>query len=607
MLSGIADAQEKNLLRAYQDSLSAVEDKLDDLSKLYSQKQMVLKQVTLLLQIEDLARIEESTRPLLEVLGDDGLELRKVVDKTQKVLAELAILKGKIDGAQDRLVKLDQAKAKSKDLEASLVKQILRDQRALDSTRTAFMIEVRLAINGIKRWAEEEARNLGKQQDRLERSKVELKQKLEMESLFVDISQNILTNPPRSPVDLIKGYAQLIEAQERDPSHSYDALFAAARRLAEQFFTGVLATRFRDARVLVPAGECILSSGKSFRTSGLVVSSVPLSQIDVSMSEIANGNRSKNLLPVLKTTVDRPAEEIPEATLKDLMTRYESRPISGEEREYIELSGFESLSEKAKYGVMTSLYGFSPNPRHVYICWDQDLRDPTLETSIRERSKSIDSQRRNLMHDAWRTGQVWNPRRLVVDINPMALGYFISFTPSWTTSRISVLGAGLARVSVLLGYRYGISGTEATGERYGFVGLQVSHMRTFDRVRKTSGKSKAATAGDFETEVTRLDIKGEDVALVLTLGRAIYVGFGVGNLTSEISAMIIAPNGFSYPAADYRESNYYFCPVGILARVGTGFAFNVGGTILWKGLFDRPSFTAGLGFNIDLPLVRFRS
>jgi hypothetical protein len=601
------DAQEKSLLRAYEDSLSVVEAKLATLSKTYAHKQTVLRQVTQLLQINDLSRVEDEARALLGNLGDDSLALKRTFETMSRTMERLTILKGRIDGAQERVLALEQSKTRSKDLEASLVRQILKDQRELDSTKTGALLRLRTELGETKGRIERDILDLGSDQDRLEHLRVGLRQRIDTESHFIDMSQNILGAPPGSPSDLLSAYVQLAEAQERDPAHSYDSLYAAMKRYADRFLKGVLLSRLRDTKTIVPLGRCILSSGKIFWTTGLVVSPTPLCQVDVAVYGIANGNRSKSFLQSLKGVTDLPAEEISEETETGLLNRYGGRPLTVEEREYIEAGSFESVFEKKKYGIMMSLYGLNPEPRYVYVCWDEDLRDPAVQEKMKVQARSLEKKRDEIMEDAWQTGQVWNPRRLVIDISPMAMGYYITLSPGWSISDLSVLGAGVVRWSLLIGYRYAIEGTEATGEGYGIIGLQVSYLRSINGAWQTFGKSKYGLTSEFDTKTTKLDLKGLDFALVLTLGRSFYIGGGIGQLTSQINATLSSKTTPSFQQSQYRESSYYLFPVGILARVGTNFAFNIGGLVWWKGLFSKPSFSAGLGFNVDFPMVRFGS
>jgi hypothetical protein len=599
------NAQDKSLLRVYEDSLSAAETKLVTLSKIYAQKQTALRQVTQLLQIDDLGRIEEEAHALLKNLGDDSLALVRIFETAPKVTERLAILKGKIDGAQERLLRLEQLKTRSKDLEASLVRQILKDQRELDSTKTGLLLRVRKGLSEIKRGIERDILDLGRDQDRLERLRVSLRQKIEMETHFIDMSQNILVSPPSTPSDLLSTYVLLAEAQERDTAHSYDSLFAATRRLADRFLRGVMLSRLRGSKSVIPPGRSILSTGKTFWTSGLVVSSIPFSQLDIAVHGIASGNRSKSFVQSLKSVVDLPAEEVSEEAQDGLMRRYGGRPLTGEEREYIEAGSFESVSEKRKYEVVTSLYGVNLDPRYVYVCWDEDLRDPSVQEALRANTKSVNKTRDEIIQGAVETGRVWNPKRLLIEFSPMALGYYITLTPGWSPSGLSVLGAGVVRGSFLVGFRYAINGTEATGERYGIIGVQVSYLQSFKGDYQTYGTSKITPTSEFDTKVTKLELKGLDVAIVLTLGRAFYVGGGIGQLTSEVSATLSSKTTSSFEMSQRRETTYYVFPVGILGRVGTNFAINIGGLVWWRGLFSKPSYSAGLGFNVDFPMVRF--
>jgi hypothetical protein len=599
------DAQDKSLLRAYEDSLSVAEAKLITLSKIYSQRQTALRRVTQLLQIDDLSRIEEEAHALLRNLGDDSLALVRIFETTPKVIERLAILKGKIDGAQERLLRLEQSKSRSKDLEASLVRQILRDQRELDSMKTGSLLRVRTGLSEIKHGIERDILDLGGDQDRLERLRGSLRQKIEVETHFIDMSQNILVSPPATPSDLLSAYVLIAEAQERDAAHSYDSLLAATCRLADRFLRGVMLSRLRGSKSVIPPGRCILSTGMTFWTSGLVVSSLPFSQLDIAVYGIASGNRSKSFVQSLKSVVDLPAEEISEEAQDGLMKCYGGRPLTGEEREYIEAGSFKSVSEKRKYEVVTSLYGLNLDPRYVYVCWDEDLRDPSVQETMKARAKSLNKTRDEIIDGAVETGRVWNPRRLLIDISPMAMGYYVTLSPGWSISDLSVLGAGVVRGSFLIGYRYAIDGTEVTGERYGIIGLQVSYLRSINGAWQTFGKSKGLTVEELDTKTTKLDLKGLDVAIVLTLGRSFYIGGGIGQLTSEINATLSSKTTHPFQQSQYRESSYYLFPVGILARVGTNFAINIGGLVWWKGLFSKPSFTAGLGFNVDFPMVRF--
>jgi hypothetical protein len=605
VLLDVVNAQDKSLLRAYEDSLSVAEAKLVTLSKIYAQKQTTLRQVTQLMQIDDLSRIGDEAPALLKNLGDDSLALVRTLETALKVAEQLTVLKGKIDGAQQRLLRLEQSKSRSKGLETSMVRQIMRDQREFDSTRSASLLQTRTGLSETKRRIEGDILDLGRDQDRLERLRVTLRQKIDAEVHFIDMSRNILTGPPATPSDLLNTYVELVDAQERDTAHSYDSLFAATRRFADRFLKGVLLSRLRDAKASVPPGRCILSNGKTFWTNGLVLSSLPLSQLDIAVYGIADGNRSKSFVQSLKGVVDLPAEEVSEEAENGLMRCYGGRPPTEDEKEYIEAGSFESISERKTYGVLTSLYGVNVDPRFVYICWDEDLRDRSVQERMKAQAKSIKEKRDQIKLDAWRTGQVWNPRRLVVDMSPMAMGYYITLTPGWSSSDISVFGAGVARGSLLIAYRYAIEGTEADGERFGFIGVQVSYMGTVDEVRQTRGKSKYGPSGEFNTEVTKLDLKGFDVALVLTLGRSLYVGGGIGQLTSDISAKLSTQSTSSFQVSQHRESTYFVFPVGILGRLGTNFALNIGGLVWWKGLFSKPSFSAGLGFNVDFPMVRF--
>jgi len=359
-----------------------------------------------------------------------------------------------------------------------------------------------------------------------------------------------------------------------------------------------LLDRHRDARLLVPPGRCTLQEGAQFETPGLTISKAPITDIDVKVREIAVGNRSQVFGNSLGSVGDRGETNLPLEASSKIAAEFGGRLLADDEREYIDAGGFESVSECSRYGVEGNFYGFSPDEEYAYVAWDAAAGDKPLCDALESEGERIQERRDQVRENAWRTGRVWNPRRILIEAGLIGGGYSVQYSPGSPSTIVTLEGGVVGRGSLLIGYRYSINGSEMDGEGYGFVGIQGSMMKSFDLDVPEFNRESIDFSGS-QVKVRQKMIEGWDLALVFTLGHALYIGAGMGH-----GKLTARPAQAGVSIEEVKELNYYVFPAGILIRLGTNSALNFGGVALWHESFKRVAFFAGVGLTLDIPFIR---
>jgi len=595
VLPSVLFAQQEGALRRYEDSLSLVGKNLTSLQSDYTVSQALVKRVSAVRQEVDPARMVELLRRLADSLGVYSPSVTSLLTSSRAILLQIETLNQKIKTAKEKLITLDPAKASAKRQIVRLDKQIVKDLETCDKLGGGFLLATRDSLDGVKRRLEDRIRDTKRRQGDLEQLREHLKKKIEMEKLYLGTVREISAVSAAAPSGLFGVYANLVEASRRDPIHSYDSLFTVARRAADSLINGEFLSRHRAARTVIPRGRCVLLSGKEFVTTGIVLSTLPLSTTEITAQQVSAGNRSLAFAQSLRNLTDKPVDTASTDIVNALLGRFHGRGLTLDEMEYIEASSFEDFDERDRYGVVSSFYEFSPEPRYIYICWDGELTDTVVTASMTRTLGKIRELREQVKLDAWRVGRVWNPKRFLVSAGVIGGWYSVKYSSETKPLEYTLQGPAFWRGSLLAGVRYSIEGNEDTGEGYGYLGIQGSLLRSFS-VGDESWRQDEVSGGMTGEKVSSSRIEGQDVALVLTLGRALYIGAGIGK--GKISTTTtVAP-------ADEREFTYYVFPAGILFRLGTNSTINVGGVAWWADIFKSVPFYVGLGFTIDMPVIR---
>jgi hypothetical protein len=150
--------------------------------------------------------------------------------------------------------------------------------------------------------------------------------------------------------------------------------------------------------------------------------------------------------------------------LEALSPMLDARPLSDREREYLLAGRFVSVNERNRYGVNASLYDFDPDPNYAYVCWTPDRgSETTAELSLIV--QKTEQTKAEVMLSAWKKGDVWNPKRFLLQFNASAAGAYLTVNPSYATESYTVKGIAIAGGGILAGYRYAIDGNEIDAER----------------------------------------------------------------------------------------------------------------------------------------------
>jgi hypothetical protein len=593
----IGSAQNGSALQSYQDSLVAEENHLVANTKEIQVAQEVQNRLASLKTIVDPFALVASCAQVDSQAGGN-LGLAAFIAGSQQTLGKITDLRVNIDEMELKLVEQDTSTARGRKQSAVLEKKLRKSQGAVDSLSLSLLVPVRNWIDqkSVERDAEIVRRKAESAQTELRIT--DLKWKIEMEVLHERTLRGLLSPPPSTIPDLLKAYADILDAASRDKLHNYDTIMTAAGRMADGFLRNTLAKQHRDERVLIPKGETKLASGETHTSRGLIISKTPILQPDVLTYYVAVGERGVSFARTLRAAIDRPAEHVPLDTLAQVAVRFGGRLLSSDDREFVEASGFSSLEERHTYGVLSNFYDLPLNDRYAYVCWDADSQDAALIQELDSRLEAVQRQKEEYVLESWHTGAVYNPKRFLVSFGGIATAYLFQHMDASSGNMVRMAGFGFGSPSLLLGYRYAIDGTEAEGERYGFVGLACSYTFSFGKVVKAFGTP--------EPKEATLNAHGFEAALIATLLRSFYLGAGLGSVQGAITTtykgtqkqdVIVSEDLGVFPG-------YYVFPFGFVLRAGTNFSFNLGGAVRWKGIYSNPSVFFGLGFMVDIPLVR---
>ncbi|MGB9774221.1 MAG: hypothetical protein ACP5JH_02355 [Bacteroidota bacterium] len=561
-------AQSDEMLRAYQDSLVSVESRILATHSQTDQVKKNLEQVREVRQGTDPLRTVAGLRVLVDSLAANRDTMLFFLNSHEKIIEQLSSLNNEVESARDKLAAIDLSKRSSKQKAKMLEKQIAKVSGAYDKLAAPFMRDLWQELDDLIQRYEITIRDLHRRETLLKMQYEGLLKKIEMEKLYLRAVQSFLSSLRGTSTQLCSSYAQLVEASQQDQFHNYDSLFTLARQAADTMLAGGLLALHKNAGVIIPGGQCVLSDGREYQSGSIVVSTVPIMTSELQLLQIAKGERSPQFAQALKGSVDKPVENASIGELSELMIRFGGRLLTSEEEEYVNASGFASVSEKERYGVVYNLYGFSPDPRYRYICWAEGLESPEIKNRLEAIGDKIDKERSRIKCEAWQYGLVQNPKRLLASIWISGGAVF--------NSRFQYDKEISAEFSLLFGYRYAIEGTERSGERYGFVGLRYSYQSFARAVQDMFGHAS---------------FSAHDISLLFTLGRALYIGVGL----------------YQRYSGSYKLERLYSFPVGLLLRLGTNSALNIGGKIfLPESLsFDQASYEAALGLTIDVPIIRF--
>ena len=561
-------AQSDEMLRAYQDSLVLVESRISAVQLQTDQMKKNLGRVRQLRQGTEPLRTVADLQGIADSLVGNRDTVLSFLKSREKIIQQLSLLNNEVQSAREKLLAMDLSKRSSKEKAKMLEKQIVKASGAFDRLAAPFMRDLWQQLDNLIQEYEVTIRKLQQQETLLKVQHEQLLQKIEMEKLYLRAVQGFLSSLRGTPTQFCSSYAQLVDASEEDQFHRYDSLFALAQQVADTMLAGGLLTMHKNAEVIIPAGGCQLSDGREYQSGGMIVSTLPIMTSELDLLQIAKGERSPQFAQTLKGQAYKPVENVPIDELSGLLMKFGGQLLSSEESEYINASGFASVSEKERYGVVYNLYGFSPDPRYRYICWAEGLESHEIKDRLEAIKDKIDRERSRIKLEAWQYGLVQNPRRLLASIWVSGGGLF--------DSQFRYAEEISGEFSFLFGYRYAIQGTERFGEKYGFIGLRYSYQK-FGR----------AIQGMFQ----RSSLSAHEISLLFTLGRAFYIGGGLH---------------YEY-IASHKLGKLYSFPVGLLIRLGTNSALNIGGKIfLPESLsFDQATYEAALGFTIDLPIVRF--
>jgi hypothetical protein len=599
---GHAQAQTEDPAVRLRDSLRVLEDHRASAVRTERHTNDVLKKCAAVVRESDVFTFVAGCRSLDSLVGhDQGLEA--LLTGGEANVRKLVEQRSRIDSIRIMLIRVDTTTAKGRKQGSASVKQLAKLQTGFDALVATVGDPLRAWLRQRTAAAESSIATARADQARLDREITDCQWKLDMEQVFVRAQRRLTTPPPATAVELAKAYAEVLEAADKDKLHGYDSLAAQAMRMAEGMLTKEIAARHREDMVLIPGGFSGPVADSASIGAGLRVSRVPVLQTAYLLHRITRGERGPAFTRALRAAIDRPAEAVPAESLARVASWCGARLLKPAEREYIECSAFRSLEDRKLYGVLVNFYDMQLNDRYAYLCWDLDPMDPGIVKELRERRDDIERRKDESETEAWRSGAVRNPKSFLVSAGAFGAGYFIQHTDPFTGSKMQLAGAGIGSGSLLAGVRYSIEGTELDGERYGYAGIQVTYLSTFN-----VGASQVQKAMNVpEDRAVRLKANGIEVSLVATLMHSFYMGVGMGHLNGTIE--LIREQKGTQPEEIRTEvidglPSHYLAPIGFIIRAGANFAFNFGAVVRWKGVFTQPSATIGLGITIDIPIVR---